>query len=122
MEGSDDVPGLLSIPNAPTITMASLELEPVLSPSQYMLPDSEDLTNKVIAWATDIAGYAAQLPSMRERDDYLRERHRELVTGAQTEGATERDAAIVADACVDAARRIMIELLALRAGPPQGRA
>jgi hypothetical protein len=85
-----------------------------------MLPDSEDLTNKVVAWATDIAGYAAQLPSKRERDDYLRERHRELVTMAQTEGATECDAAIVADACIGAAHRIMIELLALRAGPPQG--
>jgi hypothetical protein len=55
------------------------------------------------------------------RDDYLRERHRELVTGAQAEGATPRDAAIVADACVDAARRIMTELSALRAAP-QGRA
>jgi hypothetical protein len=28
----------------------------------------------------------------------------------------------VADACIEAARRIMIEILALRAGPPQGRA
>ena len=33
---------------------------------------------------------------------------------------TPRDAAIVADTCVEAARRIMTELLALRAGPPQG--
>jgi hypothetical protein len=41
--------------------------------------------------------------------------------GAQAEGATPRDAAIVADACVDAARRIMTELSALRAAP-QGRA
>jgi hypothetical protein len=42
--------------------------------------------------------------------------------GVQAEGATPCDAAIVADACVDAARRIMTELLALRAGVPQGRA
>jgi hypothetical protein len=42
------------------------------------------------------------------------------VAAAQAEGATPRDAAIVADACVDAARRIMTELLALRAGVPQG--
>ena len=42
--------------------------------------------------------------------------------GVQAEGATQRDAAIVADACVDAAHRIMTELLALRAGVPQGRA
>ena len=83
---------------------------------------TEDLTNKVVAWATEIASYAAQLPSKQARDDFLRERRRELVTGAQAEGATPRDAAIVADACVDAARRIMTELLALRAGLPQGRA
>jgi len=68
---------------------------------------NEDLTNKVVAWATEIG---------------LRELRRELVTAAQAEGATPRDAAIVADACVDAARRIMTELLALRAGVPQGRA
>jgi hypothetical protein len=82
---------------------------------------TEDLTNKVVAWAIEIARYAAQLPS-NHREDYLRERRRELVTGAQAEGATPRDAAIVADACVDAARRITTELLALRAGAPQGRA
>ena len=81
---------------------------------------TEDLTNNVVAWATEIARYAAQLPSRQARDDYLRERRRELVAGAQAEGA--RDAAIVADACVDAARRIMTELLALRAGVRQGRA
>jgi uncharacterized small protein (DUF1192 family) len=83
---------------------------------------TEDLTNRIVAWASEIARYAAQLPSKQARDDYLRERRRELVRGAQAEGATPRNAAIVADACVDAARRIMIELLALRAGPPQGRA
>ena len=83
---------------------------------------TEDLTNKVVAWAIETASYAAQLPSKQARDDYLLERRRELVTGAQAEGATPRDAAIVADACIEAARRIMIELLALRAGPPQGRA
>jgi hypothetical protein len=83
---------------------------------------TEDLTNKVVAWAIEIASYAAQLPSKQARDDYLRERRRELVTGAQAEDATPRDAAIVADACVDAARRIMTELLALWAGAPQGHA
>jgi hypothetical protein len=83
---------------------------------------TEDLTNKVVAWAIEIASYAAQLPSKQARDDYLRERRRELMTGAQAEDATPRDAAIVADACVDAARRIMTEPLALPAGAPQGRA
>ena len=75
---------------------------------------TEDLTNKVVAWATEIARYAAQLSSRQARDDYLRERRRELVAGAQAEGATPRG--------VDAARRIMTELLALCAGVPQGRA
>ena len=46
---------------------------------------TEDLTNKVVAWATQIASYAAQLPSKQARDDYLRERRYELVTGAQAE-------------------------------------
>ena len=82
---------------------------------------TEDLTNKVVAWASEVAGYAAQLPSRQARDEYLRERRRELVTGAQAEGATPGDAAIVADACVDAARRIMTELLALRAGVERSR-
>lgn len=82
----------------------------------------EDLTNNIVAWANEIARYAAQLPSRQARDDYLAERHRELVGGAQAEGAAPRDAAILADACVDAARRIMTELLAQRAGVPQGRA
>jgi hypothetical protein len=81
---------------------------------------TEDLTNKVVAWAAEIARYVAQLPSKQARDDYLRELRRELVTGAQAEGATPRDAAIVADACVDPARRIMTELLALRAGHRRG--
>ena len=65
--------------------------------------------------------YAAQLPSRQARDDYLAERRRELVSGAQAEGATARDAAILADG-VNAARRIMTELLAERAGVPRGRA
>jgi hypothetical protein len=73
---------------------------------------TEDLTNKVVAWATEIARYVVQLPSRLARDDYLRERRHELVAGVQAEGTTPRDAAIVADACVDAARRIMTELLA----------
>src|SRR5271165_2084679 len=53
---------------------------------------------------------------------YLAERHRDLVAGTVAEGAAEGDAVILADACVDAARRIMTELLAHRAGVPKGRA
>ena len=44
------------------------------------------------------------------------------MAGALAEGANEPDAVILADACVDAARRIMTELLAQRAGMPRGRA
>jgi hypothetical protein len=52
----------------------------------------------------------------------LAERRRELVAGVLAEGAAPRDAAILADACVNSARRIMTELLAQRVGVPQGRA
>ena len=50
------------------------------------------------------------------------ERRRELIAGAVAEGARQQDAVILADACVGAARRIMTELLAQRAGMPRGRA
>jgi hypothetical protein len=83
---------------------------------------TEDLTKKIVDWATEIAGHAAQLPSRQARDAYLTERHRELLLGALAEGAADGDAVILADACVNAARRIMTELLAQRAGVPKGRA
>jgi hypothetical protein len=81
-------PGLLLFRTPPPITVASLELELLPSPSQCccrtIVSDrrihlnamivTEDLTNKVVAWATQIASYAAQLPSKQARDDYLRER------------------------------------------------
>ena len=82
---------------------------------------SEDLTNKVLAWASQVATQnAAQLSSRQAREEYLAERRRELVFGARAEGTAARDAAILADACVSAARRIMTELLAQRAGVPNG--
>jgi hypothetical protein len=83
---------------------------------------TEDLANKVVAWATETAKYAAALPSARERDGYLAQLRRELVAGAVEEGAAAHDAAVLADSCVDAARRIMIEMLAQRAGEPRGHA
>jgi hypothetical protein len=83
---------------------------------------TEELTKKVVVWATEIASCAAELPSSRAREAYLAERRRELEAGAVAEGAAERDAAILADVCVSAARRIMTELLAQRAGVPRGRA
>jgi hypothetical protein len=81
-----------------------------------------DLTEKIVAWATEIASEAARLPSSQARDAYLAERRSELLAGATAEGAAESDAAVLADACVSAARRIMIELLAQRAGVPRGHA
>ena len=83
---------------------------------------TDDLTRKIISWAGQIASRAAALPSRQERDFYLTERQRELIAGAVQEGANSRDAAILAEACVSAARRIMTELLARQAGVPQGRA
>jgi hypothetical protein len=94
----------------------------LIGPLKELLLMTADLTNKVVAWATEVAVYAAQLPSRQARDSYLAERHRELVSGAVAEGATEGDAVILADACVNAARQIMTELLAQWAGVPKGRA
>jgi hypothetical protein len=82
---------------------------------------NEELTKTIVAWATQTASEAAPLPSIQARDSYLAERHRELVAGVVAEGASEHDAAILADACVSAARRILAELLAQRAGVPEGR-
>ena len=83
---------------------------------------SEDFTRKVVAWATETGRYAADLPSRQAREAYFAARYRELVEGATAEGAMRSDAVVLADACVDAARRIMIELLATRAGAPRGQA
>jgi len=81
-----------------------------------------DLTQKIVVWATEIAARAAQLPSMDAREAYLGKRRRELVAGAVREGASERDATILADACVDGARKIMAQLLARGASVTQRRA
>ena len=81
-----------------------------------------ELTQKIVVWATEIATRAARLPSREEREAYLVGQRRELVAGARREGASQRDAAILADACVDAARKIMAQLLARGASLTQGRA
>jgi hypothetical protein len=83
---------------------------------------TDDLAAKVVAWATETAHHAMDLPSSQARDAYFAERHRELMQGAMAEGAAEADARMLADACVDAARRIMTELMVQRAGEPKGRA
>jgi hypothetical protein len=42
----------------------------------------QDLSSKVVAWASEVARCAVRLPSAQARDEYLAERHRELVSGA----------------------------------------
>jgi hypothetical protein len=81
-----------------------------------------DLTATVVAWATVTARHALELSSREARDAYFAERHDELRQGAVAEGAGEAEALMLADMCVDAARRIMTELMARRAGEPKGRA
>jgi hypothetical protein len=81
-----------------------------------------ELTATVVAWATEAARKAAELPSRQARETYFAERHKEIRQGAVAEGAGEGDAVMLADMCVDAARRIMVELMAHRAGEPKGRA
>ena len=83
---------------------------------------TEELTRKIVAWATEIASYAAELPSSRARDAYLAERRRELIAGAVAEGAWQQDAVILARRLRGGGARIMTELLAQRAGVPRGRA
>ncbi|MFL6798666.1 MAG: hypothetical protein ACJ8F3_14745 [Xanthobacteraceae bacterium] len=83
---------------------------------------ADNLTDKVVAWACEIATCASRLPSRQAREDYLDERRRELVTGSLAEGLSAQDADLLADACLEAARRIMFELLARSADLPQGRA
>src|SRR3982074_1967691 len=81
-----------------------------------------DRTATCVAWATVTARHALELSSREARDAYFAERHDELRQGAVAEGAGEAEALMLADMCVDAARRIMTELMARRAGEPKGRA
>jgi len=82
---------------------------------------TDDLTRTIVAWATEIASYAVELPSRQAREDYLAQRRGELIAGAGAEGASPDDAAALADTCVNAVRRILTELLAQRAGVSEGR-
>jgi hypothetical protein len=91
-----------------------------IGPATDALDDDRGPKEKVVIWATEIAIYAAQLPSRQARDSYFAERHRELASGAVAEGAGG-DAVILADAC-ERSTPVMIELLSQRAGVPKGRA
>ena len=83
---------------------------------------SAELTDKIVAWATEVASHAAGLPSRQAREAYLDEQRRQLLYGAEAEGAATADATLLADTFVTAAREIMTELLAERAGAPRGHA
>src|SRR5260370_34697587 len=62
---------------------------------------TEDLTKKIVTWAAEIAGYAAQLPSRQVREAYLGERRDELGAGGVAEGGSEGGAAVLGGARVD---------------------
>src|ERR1700748_2755922 len=63
----------------------------------HATPMTDDLTRKIINWASQIASRAAALPSRQERDAYLTERARELTAGAIAEGASPNDAQVLAE-------------------------
>ena len=119
------VAGSRSFAGAVALNSAKMHLQlrvEALSLRPHATLMTDDLTHKIINWASQIASRAAALPSRQERDGYLADRQRELAAGAIAEGTNPRDAEILAETCVSAARRIMTELLARRAGVPHGRA
>jgi hypothetical protein len=114
--------GSMSFAGAAALNSAKMGLQLNVQRSPHTTPMTDDLTRKIINWASQIASRAAALPSRQERDAYLADRQGELTAGAIAEGANPHDAEILAEACVSAARRLMTELLARRAGVPDGRA
>jgi hypothetical protein len=70
-----------------------------------------NLQDKVAAWATDVAVQAARLSSGASRASFFSQRRRELVSAAVAQGMSEPDAAVLADACIGGAKRILRELL-----------
>jgi hypothetical protein len=83
---------------------------------------NSQLARKIARWAAETARCVADLPSQSAREAFLGERHRALVEGVVAEGTASADAVVFADTCIGAARRIMTEILAQRAGEPQGHA
>src|SRR5262249_60479096 len=90
--------------------IGSLELRQDAPPSPYFKPSrrirldetgmTENLTNKIVAWAAETGSYAAKLPSRDARETYLTERREELLAGAVAEGASEGDPEMLAESCV----------------------
>src|SRR6476646_4084704 len=117
--------GSMSSEGAAALNSAKMDLQLNVQSHSFgphATPMTDDLTRKIINWASQIASRAAALPSRQERDAYLADRQGELTAGAIAEGTNPHDAEILAEACVSAARRLMTELLARRAGVRDGRA
>ncbi len=82
----------------------------------------DELSQTIAAWATEVGMAAAQLASHQARATYLAERRGELVAVARQQGMDDSAAAMLADACIDGARRIMTAMLARGTPAPKGRA
>jgi hypothetical protein len=102
---------------------AVLPIEP-LARASYLpsMQAKDELSQTIAAWATEVGMHAAQLASHQARVAYLAERRHELVAVARQQGMDDSAAAILADACVDGARRIMTAVLARGTPSPEGRA
>lgn len=83
---------------------------------------TEALQRKIVAWATEIATRAAQLPSREARESYVLDCRGELLLGLLKEGLGKPEAEILADTCADAARRILSALIARGTAVSEGRA
>jgi hypothetical protein len=81
-----------------------------------------DLTETIVAWASDVALRAAQLPSKAARARFLASQRRQLLDQALGEGMGADEAAVLADSCIAGAERIMVELVRRGIRPDAGRA
>lgn len=86
------------------------------------MPADDALTQTIAAWATEVGVHAAQLASHQARAAYLAARRQELMAVARQQGMNDNAAAVLADACIDGAERIMQAVLARGTPTPEGRA
>lgn len=83
---------------------------------------AEMMTQRIAAWAVEAGMRAARLASARDREAFLVEIHREVMMGAGEQGLEQHDARVLADACLEGARRVMSELLARGMSSLEGQA
>jgi hypothetical protein len=79
-------------------------------------PTHDDSKKKVVETATTMANDAARL-----LDTHLAQCRRDLLATAAEEGVPEDSAVTLADACVNAARRILVDSLAQHMDAESGR-